>query len=1049
MKPDINKLTQARNDSPSPPSSPTSSSSSSPSPSSDSSSSSSELNFSDALQSPLTGLLDFEGFEGFGMTQIRNLGITNIDMPNFPNLPSLPALPALPSFNIPRLPQRLPNLANNLTANLTNLHNLTTSIPNLSYLSQLTSVYTSAELQNLFNLSRITTNLPTLPQLPQLPQFPQFPQLPIFSTAHFQRPDLFKPWGHLRESVRNMHRRLNDIVECSATNFHFKEYRAVNNTRCIRFYFLLNNFIYYCDVPIVTPHKSISSSRSDTTSGASSSSLNSKLSKNDLIIEIQKNSLNGSSGRLFSPSTSSGESGSAHRRHKDFSSSYRGFASYELLNTQPTQPNMLIKDTCFVRRFEFDADRSRFLFSSGENLYYFDDHPDREVAPHSPIKIETDIHAQKLDFRLCPSNADLVAFHCAGELWCVSVKNNQEVRLTHVSDLPTNGSRNVQANGTVYFGEYSYRSSFSLCCPEEDFSYDAGPILAGRPSQVIREEFKREQGFWWRPRNEYQVVDEPIEYQLLYEETDQSNVGIVRINSWDGAIEEHRFPKAGTKNPISRLKIVKFTLTKSNQIVDTSTIDLPDLRSIYPDYEYLLRAGWLGQKAIWCQLLNRKQTHLVIVLISLVESFEPQIIFEDCNDMFWIGSHDTLYFLNQPRFDSLPLCPNREISFIWSSAESGHRHLYFVKTKIRTSQDDHPSFSKKQLTEGQWEISEKDLWVDEDDMLIYFCGLRDTPLENHLYVISYADIIGNDRHGLNQNSSRIRIHRLTEPNYSHSSVAFNPDCSMFINIQSNISTPPLGFVNLIVHNKPQKKDHRRLPDSKRLASLLINTYNYPIFDTCHLENLKSIGSKPSIMYDCQTDLLPGLAKPELFCCQLTSGELIYGSVFKPEFMESGATYPTVLEIYGGPETQLISNNFMNLRQPLRHLLSSEGYVVVIIDCRGSGKRGQSFEAHTYRRMGQVEIADQIEVLQWLAKSTGYIDMTRVAISGWSYGGYLSLMALAQYPKVFKVAIAGAPVTSWHMYDTAYTERFMGLPSENPEGYFKGGVLNYAHLFPDE
>lgn len=922
---------------------------------------------------------------------------------------------------------------------------MTTNIPNLSYWSQLTSVYTSAELQNLFNLSRITTNFPTLPQLPQFPQLP-----PMFSAPHFPRAELFKPWSHLRNSVRNMHRRLNDIVECSATHFQFKEYITVDNTECVRIYFLLNSFIYYCDIPIVIPSRSSMirlSSVNNTSLPPPDHRVNGKNSNFD----------NDQLGRDINPtpSTSSGASGGGpHRRHRNFST-YHGRAAYEMLSTQPTQPNMLIRESCQIRRFEYDQRKSRFLFSSGIHLCYFDDHPERDRGPHTPNKIDTRLNASKLDFRMCPSNPDMIAFCCAGDIWCVNVKNFQEVRLTSISnteleqtDVPT------KVNGINGRSDISDRNPFSLSFIEDDLSSDSAPLLVGRPSHVIREEFRRDQGFWWCPDNEYQVLNDLedfIEHQLLYEETDQSAVEMVRINSWDGTVEEHRFPKAGGQNPISKLKVVKFKLSKCNTISDITTIELPDLKSIYPQCEYLVRAGWLGQKTIWVQMLNRRQTHLAIALISTIDAFEPQIIFDERNDVYWVSSHDVLYFLNSSKVDSLSLSTGSEVSFIWSSEETGYRHLYLVTTRVRSSANgNYELTTKRQLTDGQWEVSEKDFWVDEDEKLIYFCGLRDTPLENHLYVISYADAITGNLLRSPSPNTKIKIHRLSEPNYTHTSVAFNPGCSIFVNIQSNISTPPFGFVNLIVHhNKSQKKDHRRLPDSRKLSSLLINTFNYPLFETSHLENLRSIGAKPSLMYEGQTDLLPGLSKPELFCCQLTSGELIYGSVFKPEFMESSVRYPTVLEIYGGPETQLVSNNFMSLRQPMRHLLSSEGYVIVLIDCRGSGRRGLSFEAHTHHRMGQVEIIDQIEVLKWLAKNTGYIDLNRVAISGWSYGGYLSLMALAQYPKVFKVAIAGAPVTSWHMYDTAYTERFMGLPNENAEGYFKGSVLNYVHLFPDE
>lgn len=181
-------------------------------------------------------------------------------------------------------------------------------------------------------------------------------------------------------------------------------------------------------------------------------------------------------------------------------------------------------------------------------------------------------------------------------------------------------------------------------------------------------------------------------------------------------------------------------------------------------------------------------------------------------------------------------------------------------------------------------------------------------------------------------------------------------------------------------------------------------------------------------------------------------------------------YPTILNVYGGPEVQTVSNSFKGMRQLRMHMLASQGYCVVCIDSRGSRHRGVQFESHLRRRLGTVELADQVEVFRILSKQLGFIDLNRVAIHGWSYGGYLSLMALVQYPDLFKVAIAGAPgeftkaiyekllseindivvsVTSWEFYDTGYTERYMDLPENNRQGYIAGSVLSYVHKFPDE
>lgn len=193
----------------------------------------------------------------------------------------------------------------------------------------------------------------------------------------------------------------------------------------------------------------------------------------------------------------------------------------------------------------------------------------------------------------------------------------------------------------------------------------------------------------------------------------------------------------------------------------------------------------------------------------------------------------------------------------------------------------------------------------------------------------------------------------------------------------------------------------------------------------------------------------GYQEPELFSHTISSGHMVFGLVFKPARLEPQHRYPTVLTIYGGPEVQLVTNSFKGMRHLRQHLLASENYVVVVLDCRGSRHRGIDFESHIKGRMGTVEIADHVEVLQWLAQEKEYIDLSRVAIHGWSYGGYLSLMGLAQRPDIFKVAVAGAPVTSWELYDTGYTERYMGSPQDNPQGYRRGSVLSYISQLPSE
>jgi dipeptidyl-peptidase-4 len=129
------------------------------------------------------------------------------------------------------------------------------------------------------------------------------------------------------------------------------------------------------------------------------------------------------------------------------------------------------------------------------------------------------------------------------------------------------------------------------------------------------------------------------------------------------------------------------------------------------------------------------------------------------------------------------------------------------------------------------------------------------------------------------------------------------------------------------------------------------------------------------------------------------------------------------------------------------LLAQHGYVVFQLDNRGSGGRGQAFAEALYHRFAGVEVADQLAGVAWL-KSQPFVDPARVGVFGWSYGGYMTLMLFGQSPGTFKAGVAGAPVTDFRLYDTHYTERYLGTPAENPEGYRLSNVLTWAGAIRD-
>ena len=145
-------------------------------------------------------------------------------------------------------------------------------------------------------------------------------------------------------------------------------------------------------------------------------------------------------------------------------------------------------------------------------------------------------------------------------------------------------------------------------------------------------------------------------------------------------------------------------------------------------------------------------------------------------------------------------------------------------------------------------------------------------------------------------------------------------------------------------------------------------------------------------------------------------------------------------VYGGPGAQSVHNAWAGATwdQALAH----RGFVIWQLDNRGSVGRGHAFETPLYRRFGEKELADQLDGVRWLI-AQGFVDPARIGIYGWSYGGYMTLYSLLNAPDLFRAGIAGAPVTNWRNYDTIYTERYLGLPSENAEGYRLSSAVTYA------
>ena len=170
--------------------------------------------------------------------------------------------------------------------------------------------------------------------------------------------------------------------------------------------------------------------------------------------------------------------------------------------------------------------------------------------------------------------------------------------------------------------------------------------------------------------------------------------------------------------------------------------------------------------------------------------------------------------------------------------------------------------------------------------------------------------------------------------------------------------------------------------------------------------------------------------------------LLRGNLILPTHFDSTKKYPVIVYLYNGPHVQLVKNAFPASGNLWYEYLAQHGYIVWVMDGRGSSNRGLKFEQATFRHLGTVEMEDQLRGVEFL-KSLSFVDTTRMGVHGWSFGGFMTTSLMLKHPGVFKVGVAGGPVMDWRMYEIMYGERYMDTPEENPEGYKEAALFDKA------
>jgi dipeptidyl-peptidase-4 len=318
--------------------------------------------------------------------------------------------------------------------------------------------------------------------------------------------------------------------------------------------------------------------------------------------------------------------------------------------------------------------------------------------------------------------------------------------------------------------------------------------------------------------------------------------------------------------------------------------------------------------------------------------------------------------------------------FITTSEKDGYNHIYLYNMD---------GSLKAQLTTGKFDVAEI-TGVDVKNKLVYYTAAYHSPMDRQLFSVSYG-------------GKKIVNKQITKGAGVHK-VDMNADFTYFVDNYSNINTPA---TIAIYDNKGQQV--KLLKDNAGLKNK-IQTYGWSNAQFVRVPNSK--------------------------------GDTLNGWMLKPGNFDAAKKYPVLFCNYGGPGSQQVADAWGKVS--LWHqMLAQQGYIIVSIDNTGTGFRGEEFKKKTYLRLGLLEIEDQIDAAKYLG-TLPYIDKDRIGHWGWSYGGFMSSLAITKGAGVFKAAIAVAPVTTWRFYDNIYTERFMRTPQENAKGYDETAPLNLTN-----
>jgi dipeptidyl-peptidase-4 len=294
-----------------------------------------------------------------------------------------------------------------------------------------------------------------------------------------------------------------------------------------------------------------------------------------------------------------------------------------------------------------------------------------------------------------------------------------------------------------------------------------------------------------------------------------------------------------------------------------------------------------------------------------------------------------------------------------------------------------------QLTSGKWMVTNL-IGIDPRGEFAYFEATRESPLERHVYSV---------------NISTGDLKKLSSEQGTNTAL-FNSQYDHFLNSVSSTTIPKKITLNNVKG-----------------------------------EQIKVLLNAPNPLTEYQ------LGETTMFPV-VNDGTVLHCRMITPPAFDKKKKYPVVVYVYGGPHAQMVTNSWLAGSNLWMQLMAQKGYIVFTLDNRGSSNRGHAFESATHRHLGTLEMEDQLAGVNYL-KQFSYVDANRIAVHGWSFGGFMTTSLMTRMPGVFKVGVAGGPVIDWSLYEIMYTERYMDTPGENPEGYKTANLLPYVGSLQDK